>query len=255
MNAYLFSAGCNTAQVIATPGRGGQMVETLHTWDHCASAILYGGDAEHARNRFDAWVRSPPDAEHPTQVQIKKIVTAQFMDQLLTESGRQPMDWPQMARQMTDLLQNTAVDDLEQGYWVDINQTLPPGKISFDIEALKSGLAEDIRTGLNWSPDKQFFFLISALSPLPVPAMPFDELESVASEHGPAGNETRANEGTDLDGYVLALPEMRDKEAAALVQARNSVVAAWLWRKYAADTRLASDEIHVGPCCGLIPVE
>jgi hypothetical protein len=37
-----------------------------------------------------------------------------------------------------------------------------------------------------------------------------------------------------LDGFVATLPEMRDKEAAALVEARNSVVAAWLWRKYAA---------------------
>jgi hypothetical protein len=59
----------------------------------------------------------------------------------------------------------------------------------------------------------------------------------------------------DLDGFVAALPEMRDKEAAALVEARNSVVAAWLWRKFAAGTRLAPNEIQIDPCCTFIPVE
>jgi hypothetical protein len=48
---------------------------------------------------------------------------------------------------------------------------------------------------------------------------------------------------------------MRDKDAAALVEARNSVVAVWLWRKFAANTRLAPYEIQIGPCCSFIPVE
>jgi hypothetical protein len=47
---------------------------------------------------------------------------------------------------------------------------------------------------------------------------------------------------------------MRDKEAAALVEARNSVVAAWLWRQFAANTPLASNEILVNPCCAILPV-
>ena len=59
----------------------------------------------------------------------------------------------------------------------------------------------------------------------------------------------------DLDSAVVALPEMREKGASALVKARNSVVAAWLWRKYAADTRLANNEIYISPCCGIVPVE
>jgi hypothetical protein len=62
-------------------------------------------------------------------------------------------------------------------------------------------------------------------------------------------------EKPDLDGFVATLPEMRDKEAAGLVEARNSVVAAWLWRKYAVDTRLAVNEIKIDPCCSFIPVE
>jgi hypothetical protein len=47
---------------------------------------------------------------------------------------------------------------------------------------------------------------------------------------------------------------MRDKKEAALVEARNSVVAAWLWRKYAADTRLAQNEIQITPCCSFVPM-
>jgi hypothetical protein len=63
----------------------------------------------------------------------------------------------------------------------------------------------------------------------------------------------RAESRPVLDEAVAHLPEMREKEAAALVEARNSVVAAWLWRKFAANTRLASNEILVNPCCAVIP--
>ena len=56
-----------------------------------------------------------------------------------------------------------------------------------------------------------------------------------------------------LDETISQLPEMREKESAVLIEARNSVVAAWLWRKFAATTRLASNEIIVGPCCQIIP--
>jgi len=66
------------------------------------------------------------------------------------------MDWPQVSQQINDVLQATAVDDFEQGYWVDVNQTVPAAKISFDVESLKRDLPEDIRSGLNWSPEKQF---------------------------------------------------------------------------------------------------
>ncbi len=255
MNAYLFSAGCTTSQVLATPGRGGQMIESLHSWDNCGSAIIYGGNAEQAQNQFESWLSASPDAERPIHVEIKKIVTARFVDELLTESGNQPLDWPQTAKQIADRLQDTAVDDLEQGYWVDVNQTLPPGKVAPDLESLKRDLPEEIRSGLNWAPDKHFFFLVSALSPQAAPAMYPDESEIPEPSPVPDTDGIASDEGSDLDGYVLALPEMREKEAAALVQARNSVVAAWLWRKYAADTRLTLNEIHVGPCCGLIPVE
>jgi len=43
-----------------------------------------------------------------------------------------------------------------------------------------------------------------------------------------------------------------DKEAAALIEARNSVVAAWLWRRFAADTPLAANHIRIDPWCGAL---
>ena len=252
MNGYLFTAGLTQSQVRPTSVRGGQTVDRLQTWDTCASAIIYGGDAEQAQKRFEAWCRLIPDGENPVEMDFKKIVAAQFADELLTESGGQPLDWPLVSRQVNDILQATPVDDFEQGYWVDINQAVPPGKISFDVESLKRDLPEDIRSGLNWSPDKKFFFLLSVLTPRPLPVFPADELESHSTIHD---DEIEAEEKPDLDGFVATLPEMRDKEAAALVEARNSVVAAWLWRKFAANTRLASNEIQIDPCCSFIPVE
>jgi hypothetical protein len=228
----------------------------LQTWDACVNAVIYGGDPEQAQKRFEAWCRQTPEGENPIETEIKKIVAAQFVDQLLTESGGKPLDWPRVSQQVNDILQTTPVDDFEQGYWVDINQVVPPGKISFDVESLKRDLPEDIRSGLNWSPDKKFFFLVSVLSPRPSPAIPADEWESDTPNRDDADDENEDNdEKTDLDVNVAALPEMRDKEAAALVEARNSVVAAWLWRKFAAGTWLAPNEIQINPCCSFIPVE
>jgi hypothetical protein len=257
MNAYLFTAGLTLSQVrLSRGGRLGQTVDTLQTWDACVNAVIYGGDPEQAQKRFEAWCRQTPEGENPIETEIKKIVAAQFVDQLLTESGGKPLDWPRVSQQVNDILQTTPVDDFEQGYWVDINQVVPPGKISFDVESLKRDLPEDIRSGLNWSPDKKFFFLLSVLSPRPSPVIPADEWESDTPNRDDAddGNEDR-DEKPDLDGFVATLPEMRDKEAAALVAARNSVVAVWLWREFAADTRLAPNEIQITPCCSFIPVE
>jgi hypothetical protein len=255
MNGYLFTAGLTQTQVRPTPGRGGQMVDSIRNWDSCASAIIYGGDPQQSQKRFEAWCRRTPEGENPIETEIKKIVAAQFVDELLTESGGQPLDWPEISKQVNDILQATPVDDFEQGYWVDLNQAMSAGKISFDIESLKRDLPEDIRSGLNWSPDKKFFFLVSVLTPRPSPANPPEELHHDPRISDDAAEENPDDEKPDLDGFVATLPEMRDKEAAALVEARNSVVAAWLWRKFAAGTRLASNEIQIDPCCSFIPVE
>jgi len=255
MNAYLFNAGVSQAQVRPALNRSGQMVDSMQTWDSCITAIVYGGDAAQAQKKFEAWCCSYPKEENPVETEIKRLVAAQFVDQLFTENGGEPPDWPQLSCQAYDLLQATPVDDFEQGYWVEINEVVPPGKTSFNIEMLKQGLSEDIRSGLNWSPDKKFFFLVSVLSARPVPVLPADKPEVDVSVHEDAPKENPEDGAPDLEEFVATLPELRDKEAAALVQARNSVVAAWLWRKYAADTGHAANEIQIGPCCAFIPVE
>jgi len=53
----------------------------------------------------------------------------------------------------------------------------------------------------------------------------------------------------DLRELYETFPQARDKEAAALIQARNSIVAGWLWRRYAASTHLAANEIRIDPMC------
>ena len=254
MNAYLFTAGLTQTQVRASPGRGGQMVDSIQDWDSCASAIIYGGDAEQAQKRFEAWCRQTPEGENRVETDIKKIVAAQFVEELLTEAGGRPLDWLRISQQVNDVLQATPVDDFEQGYWVDLNEVMRPGKISFDVESLKRDLPEDIRSGLNWSSDRKFYFLVSVLNPRPMPPIPA-ELEPPSTIHDHGADETSVEDQPDLDGFVARLPEMRDKEASALVEARNSVVAAWLWRKFAVNTRLAENEIQITPCCCFVPVE
>jgi hypothetical protein len=88
-----------------------------------------------------------------------------------------------------------------------------------------------------------------------LPVIPDDDWESDETGRDDADDDKVDDKEPELDGFVATLPEMRDKEAAALVEARNSVVAAWLWRKYAADTRLAQNEIQIGLCSSFIPVE
>ncbi len=255
MNGYLFTAGISRIQLSRTTNRYGHTVESIQPLDYCKSAIIYGGDTQQAQKRFEAWCRQVPEGQNPPDMEIKKLVAAQLVDELLTESGGKPMDWPGIAKQINDLLQATPGDDFEQGYWVDINQALQPGKISFDVECLKRDLPEDIRSGLNWSPDKKFFFLLSVLSPYVPPQDPFDEPESHETNPGEIPDENTEDNKSDLDAFIASLPEMREMEAAALVEARNSVVAAWLWRKFAANTKLATNEINITPCYDIVPVE
>jgi len=180
------------------------------------------------------------------EVEIKRVVGAQFIAQVLSEAGGYPLDWPEVARRIEARLQETAADEFEQGYWVDTNQIVPAGAVHPDLEILGQGLPEEIRSGLNWSGDKHFFFMLSVLRPTqPLPSEAETSLEE--SE--------RTEEEAKLEEFISALPEMRDKEAAALIEARNSVVAAWLWRRYAADTPLAANSILIAPCCPIVPVE
>ena len=246
MNAYLFTAGVTKSQTSAARG--------FLTWDTCMSAIICGGDPARAQKEFEAYCQVPTEGQEPMETRIKKVVAGQFVDQLLTESGSEPLDWSQIAARVLDPEALPATDDFEQGYWVDVNQAVPGGKIASDVETLKRDLPEDIWSGLNWSPEKRFLFVVSILSPPPPPPDPDAEFEPEAMDRNEEDEETGQDSEVGLDSAIASLPELREKEAVALVEARNSVVAGWLWRRFAAGTPLASNEIQIGPCSNLIEV-
>src|SRR6266566_9813662 len=125
---YLFTAGVTQSQMRPSPGlRGGK---SLQSWDTCMSAIVYGGDAARAQTTFENWCQGPREGEDPVQTEIKKIVGAELVEQLLTESGGRQLDWPEISRTLMELESTigteaepaTATEDLGEGYWVDVNQ-------------------------------------------------------------------------------------------------------------------------------------
>jgi hypothetical protein len=250
MSAFFFAAGLTRSQV--RPSRSPyQTGETYQTWDSCQSGIIYGGELEQAQKLFEASCLVSSENEKPVETVIKRLVGAQFIEQLLTESGTRPLDWLEIAKEVTEEVSATPVDDFEQGYWVDVNQALPPGKLSPDIDALQHDLPEDIRSGLNWSAEKQFLFLVTVLSPPPVPV--YME-EDIKEEKDAEGEEEDEKTEPELEENIAGLPELRDKEAAAVVQARNSVVAGWLWRKFATNIPQGQNELQVMPVCVPVPI-
>lgn len=253
MSAFFFAAGVTRAQVRPSLSHheGG---DTYQTWDTCVTAIVYGGELAPAQKTFEDWCRASPEGEKPVETIIKRLVGAQFVEQFLTESGGRPLDWPEIARELGDEVSATPLDDFEQGYWVDINRVLRPGKVTADIDSLQRELPEDIRSGLNWSAEKQFLFLVTVLSPVPAPVYMEEPVEEEEENEDEDDKHDEQKEPA-LEENIAALPEMRDKEAAAIVKARNSVVAAWLWRKFAADTPSAQNEIQILPVCVPMAVE
>jgi hypothetical protein len=255
-SGYLFTAGVTSSQM-RLELRGGK---TLQTWDTCSTAIFYGGDVERAQKTFEDWCQAPQEGEDLVQTEIKAIVGAELVDQLLTESGGQPVDWPEISQRFMQSIPNNETEAEapatadDPGYWVDANQAVPPQSVRLDIESLQRGLPEDIGSALNWSPDKKFLFLVTSLSAPSAVIEPNQEIEKTEeTDSDEAAERGRGETRPALDEAVTRLPEMREKAAAALVEARNSVVAAWLWRKFAANTSLASNEILVNPCCGIMP--
>jgi hypothetical protein len=251
MNAYLYSGVTTRSQVRPTTGRQGP-ADTIQTWDACASQIVFGDSPDEAQKQFETWLCATPEGESPAEVQIRKIAAAQFIDQLFTESGGSRFNWPEIVRQADSQLQSTPVDDFEQGYWVDVDQVVRPEKLSFSANTLQSDVPGEIRSGLNWSSDKKFLFVLSVLSPL-VPQDFVDEPETDDPDCGESREETvEKTKPIGIGELYATFPQALDKEAAALIQARNAVVAAWLWRRYAANTRLATNAIRIDPWCGAI---
>ena len=248
MNAYLFTAITTMSQLRPTPGRHGP-TESFQTWDGCSSLIVLGDNPDEAQKKFEACLHMQREGENPMDTQIRKIAAAQFVDQLLTESGSAPLDWLEILRQC----ESTATDDFEQGHWVDVDPVVRPGQLSVDVEALQQDLPEEIRTGMNWSADKKFYFVLSVLTPPSPPADLTSEPETNAPNLAePLDENPEALAQTELQRLLALFPQSADKEAAAMIQARNSVVAAWLWRRYAANTRLAANQIRIDPGCGVV---
>jgi hypothetical protein len=256
---YLFTAGVTVTQM--RPSATVRAGKSLQSWDSCMSAIIYGADLARAQQAFEDWCHGSNEGEDPAQTEIKKIVAAQVLDQLLTESGREELDLSQFPTRVLESISTTQPEDagelespdLQEGYWVDINQVIRPECARLEMESLKRGLPEDISSGLNWSPDRKFIFLVSSLSPPPVVTYPLEELAETKSDSREAAEEDQNDSELALEETTASMPELREKEAAALIEARNSVVAAWLWWRYAENTGLVLNELLVSPCCQIIP--
>ena len=255
MNAFLFTAITIRSQVRKTTGPYGTF-ESFQTWDGCASMIVLGDNPDEAREKYDAWLHAQPEGENPMEIEVKRVTAAQFVDQLFTESGSVPLDLREISKQTQAQLESESVDDFEQGYWLDVESAVRPEHPSLSIGALQQSLPEDISTGLNWSADKQFFYLLTVFSP-PLPPPGFAELtESHATDLDDTPKENPdATDAEELQRLMAMYPQAADKEAAALIKARNSAVAAWLWRRFAANTQLAANPIRIDPWCGVIGVE
>ena len=174
---------------------------------------------------------------------MRKVHVAPFVEQLLTESGNVPLNWALILEEAGSLLQSTSVDDFEQGYWVDVDQIVPSDKLSFSVGTLESDVPEEVRSGLNWSGGKQFFFFLKVL-PLPSPpVIPAYEQEPEDVESEGPGEPS----ATEIDEMNVTLPE-----TVAVIQARNSIAAAWLWRRYAANTQWTANPIRISPLCGTV---
>jgi hypothetical protein len=253
VNAYLFTAAITQSQIRTTNIGRGLTADRLQTWDGCTSAIVFDETPDAAQKQFETRLSQPSENEHPVRVEIKRLVAAQFVDQLFTESGGEPIDWQHIHERVEPTLHFAEGDDLDHGYWADVNQLIRPGKLSASLESLQRELPEDISSGLNWSADRQFFFIVSVLSPPKPPIGRAYEMASDAANQSAAREVTDGEiEATELDPIESTLPELADKKIAALVQARNSAAAAWLWRKFAADTQYAAYDIDLDPWCGVM---
>jgi hypothetical protein len=248
MNGYLFTANTTRMQLRVTSVGRGQTATRPQTWDACDSLIVCADTAEKARKRFEEWLSTCPEGENPVEVRINRIVAAQFFEQQLTETGPVPINWPEIAKQARSDVELTPVDDFEQGYWVDVNAVACPAP---DLDALRQELPEDISSGLNWSVEKQFFFMLSVLSP------PSTTTESITEPEAGDAPDTSESFEENPDEFPITsvaqtqdFPEMVDKEAAVLIRARNSVAAAWLWRKFSVNTPLLANQIRIDPLCG-----
>ncbi len=245
MNAYFYTAGVSRLDQ-------GRIV------DSCLSLILYGADAELTLKDFETRVMKSGDPSDPDSIKIERIIGAPILDRILSETGEEAIDWQRIGEDQLRIFEATEPGSLEQGYWVDCNALLPAGHPPSSLEALRAGLPEDVREGLNWSAEKTFYFLLSVISPPAPPPDPFEIRRDAEAGTGERGTGERSDPDVEeeLDGepVTVPFPELADKDLAVIVRARNAVVAGWLWRKYSASLPLASNAIQMEALCDFAPV-
>jgi hypothetical protein len=216
----------------------------------CVSLITYGSSLERANAYFSQWLIAAHHKEDPVPAKIEQVVVAPLLEQLLTEEGPFPIDWVQVCEEAARTSETGAEEAFEQGHWADCDALVSPDNLSPDINSLRDGLPEDINSGLNWSGEKQYIFLVSVLSQ-PQPQSQAEDLEDPdLAEEDPDLRDDDDLTAFRLNDRAVAFPELAAKDAAFIVRARNSTVAAWLYRKHTAATPLARNRIRVGHWCG-----
>ncbi len=213
--------------------------------DSHSSLIVYGGTEAAAREAFEGWLLKVYAGEAPESTKITGVVAAPVLDELLTENGSVPMDWPRVSEEAQHGLEAGAGGDFEQGYWVDCEQVVRPRRLGPNIESLQRELPEEVRSGLNWSTDKNYLFLISVLKP------PAAQPEFVEED-----TDVLPEEGADalFGDHSPEDVRLAEIELAVLVRGRNSAIAAWLWWRSTAAASLADNAIQIEPWCGSVAV-
>src|SRR5712691_8473031 len=228
-----------------------------HFSDACSNMIFYGGEEEPSWRAFEEWLLSPNQAEVPVSTKIEKMVGSPVMEQLLTERGFVPLNWPELCEEAERILQSSEPDDLSQGYWADCNELVNSQQLSPNIEWLQRDLPADTRLDLNWSADKPHFFLLSVpgapKNSFPNPPEPMIGSGELREEEEP--EEVAESESGQRE---TPFPELAERELTVVIQARNAVVATWLWRKHGPEALeaagMALRPIRIDPLCAAGPV-
>jgi hypothetical protein len=246
MAAYYSSVIYTCMEECDTPGQN-RPLGSIQVWDAESHAIAFAHSPEEALSISQSTLRQM-EIPNKKEIKIKKIEVVPLVEQMLTESGNVPLDWPKILEQFEASLEATPEDDFEQGYWVDVNEMVRPDKLSFSASTLESDLPEDIRSGLNWSSEKKFFFLL-LMVPASKPSWdPIARLGEIVEGPGEPENENSTEPSVaEMEVLNAVFPE-----TVALIQARNAAVAAWLWRRYTANTKWKTSPIQITQLCGVV---